>query len=101
MKKGIHPASRPIRLILTDGSTVEVNSTYGKDGDESANEIRLDIDPLKHPAWNKDGGSLINANAGKVAKFNSKYGGFSLGGKKPAAANADGDKPEDKKSEAN
>jgi large subunit ribosomal protein L31 len=69
MKKGIHPASHKIKLILTNGNVIEVESTYGKPG----TEMRLDIDPLKHPAWNK-GANIVNENAGKVASFKAKFG---------------------------
>lgn len=76
MKKDIHPKSHKITLILTNGEPFEVMSTYGKEGDS----IRLDVDPLKHPAWQKDGAQFINENVGKVAKFKSKFGSFSFVG---------------------
>lgn len=84
-KQGIHPVGHKINIRLTSGDIIQVTSTYGKPGDE----LRLDIDPLKHPAWNKDGAGFINENADKIAKFKSKYGGFSLGGKKEEAPKAD------------
>ncbi len=47
MKKGIHPDYHMITVKMTDGSTFQVRSTWGKEGDQMA----LDIDPLAHPAW--------------------------------------------------
>lgn len=79
-KQGIHPKDHDINIRMTDGTIITVKSTYGY-GKENV-ELRLDIDPLKHPAWNKDGAGFINENADKIAKFKSKYGGFSLGAKK-------------------
>jgi len=47
MKKEIHPNYHNIKVQLTDGSTFETKSTYGKEGDI----LKLDIDPTSHPAW--------------------------------------------------
>jgi large subunit ribosomal protein L31 len=111
MKEGIHPDYHPITVKLTDGSSFETSSTWGKKGDV----LQLDIDVLTHNAW-VGGKTKVNERAGNVAKFNQKFGGFNLAsmsekvGKsvekpkakkkddkkdaKPAAAEA---KPEDKK----
>ncbi|QOD38416.1 50S ribosomal protein L31 [Candidatus Wolbachia massiliensis] len=59
-----------ITIIMTDGQEFETRSTYGKEGDK----IKLDRDPLTHPAWT---GSLTSGSASKtskIAKFNDKYG---------------------------
>ncbi len=75
---------------MTDGSTFETRSTYGK---ENA-VLQLDIDCKTHPAWT-GGGTLINERTGKVAKFKNKFGNIGFGGgakteaaeeAKPAAA---------------
>ena len=42
MKNKIHPDYHKITVELTDGSTFETRSTYGKDGDK----LKLDIDPI-------------------------------------------------------
>ena len=47
MKKEIHPDYHTIKVQLTDGSSFETKSTYGKEGDT----LKLDIDPISHPAW--------------------------------------------------
>ena len=78
MKSGIHPDYHNITVVLTDGTKVQMRSTYGKEGDVLA----LDIDNLTHPAW--VGGVHIK-KTGQVEKFNQKFGGF-YPGKKPTAA---------------
>src|ERR1700724_1843989 len=47
MKEGIHPDYHEITVVMTDGSTYQTRSTYGKAGDT----LRLEIDPKSHPAW--------------------------------------------------
>ena len=47
MKKDIHPNYHKITVKLTDGSTFETRSTYGKEGEI----LKLDIDPVSHPAF--------------------------------------------------
>ena len=72
MKKDIHPDYHPIKVIMTDGSTFETRSTWGKEGAS----MRLDIDPLSHPAWT--GVHRLIDSGGQLSKFNSKYKGFAL-----------------------
>ena len=71
MKEGIHPDYHTINVVMTDGSTFQTRSTWGKEGDS----ITLDIDPLSHPAWTGKGGHLVDT-AGQVAKFNRRFQGF-------------------------
>src|SRR6185436_20394373 len=47
MKEKIHPAYHKITVVMTDGTTFETKSTWGKEGAQ----MRLDIDPKTHPAW--------------------------------------------------
>ena len=47
MKNEIHPDYHMIKVQMTDGSTFETRSTWGKEGDTLA----LEIDPKSHPAW--------------------------------------------------
>ena len=47
MKKDIHPDYHMITVAMTDGTTYQTRSTYGKEGDT----LQLDIDPKTHPAW--------------------------------------------------
>ncbi|WFW29950.1 MAG: 50S ribosomal protein L31 [Wolbachia endosymbiont of Menacanthus eurysternus] len=61
-----------IIIVMTDGQEFETRSTYGKNGDR----IKLDIDPLTHPAWTKSLTSGSTRKASKIARFNDKYGGI-------------------------
>ncbi len=76
MKKSIHPDYHTITVQMTDGSTFQTRSTWGKEGDT----LQLDIDPTVHPAWTGGRGSLLDAG-GQVARFNKRFGGLSLGKK--------------------
>ncbi len=83
MKEGIHPEYHSIKVVMTDGSSFETRSTYGKEGDT----LQLDVDPKTHPAWT-GGGGHINENASQVAKFNKRFGGFKMVGAAPKGASA-------------
>ena len=47
MKADTHPDYHFITVQMTDGTTFQTRSTWGKEGDTMA----LDIDPKSHPAW--------------------------------------------------
>ena len=72
MKKDIHPDYHTIKVMMTDGTTFETRSTWGKEGDT----MRLDIDASSHPAWT--GVHRLIDSGGQLSKFNSRYQGFSL-----------------------
>jgi large subunit ribosomal protein L31 len=72
MKKGIHPTYHTINVVMTDGSSFETKTTWGKAGDT----MRLDIDPLSHPAWT--GVHRLLDTGGQVSKFNNRYQSFGL-----------------------
>lgn len=74
-KKDIHPQQHTIKAKLNDGSTIDIITSYGKEGEV----LKLDIDPTNHPAWQADGKSYVNANDERVKKFNDKFGGFNFG----------------------
>ncbi|HMM13088.1 MAG: 50S ribosomal protein L31 [Parvibaculum sp.] len=74
MKKDIHPDYHMITVAMTDGTTFQTRSTYGKEGDT----LTLDIDPKTHPAWT-GGGQQIVDRGGRVSRFKQKFG--NLGGK--------------------
>lgn len=67
MKKGIHPNYHKITVMMTDGSSFETRSTWGKEGDT----LRLDIDPLTHPAWT--GVHRLIDSGGQLAKFRNRF----------------------------
>ncbi|MAI84145.1 MAG: 50S ribosomal protein L31 [Rickettsiales bacterium] len=73
MKKKIHPDYHNVTIELTDGSTFETRSTYGKAGDR----LKLDIDPSSHPAWT-GGTSKILDTEGQVARFNKRFQNLNL-----------------------
>ena len=67
MKKKIHPNYHKIKVVMTDGSSFETKSTWGKDGDT----LNLDIDPKSHSAW--VGGKQKILDKGRVSKFNKRF----------------------------
>lgn len=67
MKEKIHPEYHEITVVMTDGSSFQTRSTYGKAGDT----LRLDIDSKSHPAWT--GVFRLNASGGQLAKFNKRF----------------------------
>jgi len=71
MRKGIHPDYHFIEVKMTDGTSFQVRSTWGKEGDTLA----LDIDPTVHPAWT-GGGTRLMDTGGRVSKFKNKYAGL-------------------------
>ena len=71
MKKDIHPDYHMINVVMTDGTSYQTRSTYGKEGDKLA----LDIDPSTHPAWTGGNAQLMD-RGGRVSRFNAKFAGF-------------------------
>jgi large subunit ribosomal protein L31 len=76
MKTDTHPDYHLIKVQMTDGTTFETRSTWGKEGDT----LQLDIDPKVHPAWTGGNQKLLDTG-GQVARFNKRFGGLSLGKK--------------------
>ena len=76
MKSGTHPDYHMINVEMTDGTTFQVRSTWGKEGDT----LHLDIDPKVHPAWT-GGNTRLLQEGGQVARFNKRFGGLTLGKK--------------------
>ncbi len=71
MKDGIHPDYHEITVLMTDGTSYQTRSTYGKAGDT----LRLDIDPKSHPAWTGGQQRLLDTG-GQLARFNRRFQGF-------------------------
>ncbi|WP_170763955.1 50S ribosomal protein L31 [Ruegeria lacuscaerulensis] len=71
MKKDIHPDYHFIDVKMTDGTVVQMKSTWGSEGDQLA----LEIDPSSHPAWTGGSSRLMDAG-GRVSKFKKKYEGL-------------------------
>ncbi len=72
MKKDIHPDYHEITVVMTDGTTYQTKSTWGKPGDT----MKLDIDSKSHPAWT--GVHRLVDSGGQLAKFNKRFKGFGL-----------------------
>ena len=73
MKQGIHPDYHEITVVMTDGTTFQTRSTWGKEGDV----LNLDIDPTSHPAWTGGSQQLLD-RGGRVSKFNKRFGGLGI-----------------------
>jgi large subunit ribosomal protein L31 len=73
MQKDIHPDYHTLTVQMTDGTKYITRSTYGKEGDT----LKLDVDPSTHPAWTGGNSKLIDTG-GQVARFNKRFGAFSL-----------------------
>ena len=71
MKKDTHPDNHNITVEMTDGTTFNTRSTWGKEGDT----LKLDIDPSSHPAWIGGGHKIVDRD-GRVGKFNKKFENF-------------------------
>jgi large subunit ribosomal protein L31 len=76
MKADTHPQYHMIKVVMTNGTDYMTRSTYGKEGDT----LNLDIDPSTHPAWTGGSQQLMD-RGGRLSKFNSRFGGISLGKK--------------------
>ena len=72
MKADIHPDYHEITVVMTDGTEFKTRSTYGNEGDT----LRLDIDPLTHPAWT--GQHRIVDSGGQVARFNKRFSNLGI-----------------------
>lgn len=71
MKADIHPDYHVINVKMTDGSVVQMRSTYGNEGDT----MTLEIDPSAHPAWT-GGSQRLMDTGGRVSRFKKKFEGF-------------------------
>jgi large subunit ribosomal protein L31 len=71
MKPEGHPDYHNITVVLTDGTSYQTRSTYGKEGAT----LNLDIDPRTHPAWTGGNQTLLD-RGGRVSRFNAKFAGF-------------------------
>ena len=67
MKKDIHPKYHEITVVMTDGSSFQTRSTWGKPGAT----MKLDIDPKSHPAWT--GVHRLMDTGGQLAKFKNRF----------------------------
>ena len=68
MKTEIHPSYEVIKVLCSCGNAFETRSTSTKD------EIHIDVCSSCHPFYT--GQQKIVDTAGRVEKFNSRYGSF-------------------------
>ncbi len=68
MQEKIHPDYHTITVVMTDGTSFETKSTWGKEGAS----LRLDIDPKTHPAWTGVRQSIDRG--GRVQRFKNRFG---------------------------
>ena len=68
MKADIHPEYHEIKVVLTDGTEYTTHSTFGEPGEV----LKLDVDPLTHPAYTGKRRELDTE--GRVDKFRNRYG---------------------------
>ena len=64
-----HPKQHEVILELSDKSKITIFSSYGKKGEI----VKLDQDPINHPAWQKDKRDFVNPENEIVSKFKKKY----------------------------
>jgi len=77
MKPDIHPNYHMIKVVMTNGAEFMTRSTYGEDGAT----LHLDIDPNTHPAWTGGSQQLVD-RGGRLSRFNSRFAGLGIAGKK-------------------
>ena len=70
MKAEVHPDYHEVTVVQTDGTQYKTRSTWGKPGDT----LKLDIDPLNHPAW--QGGAQKVIEKAQLSKFEKRFGTF-------------------------
>ena len=71
MKQDTHPDYHFITVVMTNGTTYQTRSTYGKEGAT----LNLDIDPSTHPAWTGGDAKLMD-RGGRLTRFNKKFANF-------------------------
>ncbi len=72
MKKDIHPKYKPLKIKIGE-DMFHTMSACPQD------EILMDIDFRKHPAWTKKGVSGASDSDKNVSAFNKRFAGLSLG----------------------
>ena len=73
MRHSIQPDYHDITIIMTNGSSIQTRSTYGKKG----SILKLDVDPYTHPAW-KPGLHKLIESSGQLNKFRTRFNDFGL-----------------------
>lgn len=71
MKQDIHPKYTPL-IIKIGQDKFNTMSTYPGD------ELLMDVDFRKHPAWTKQGVTSANESNQNISAFNKKFAGISF-----------------------
>lgn len=74
MNYAIHPQYKILKIII--GSDAFETNSAGE-----ADEILMDVDYRKHPAWTKETGNVINQSNKNISDFNKKFAGLNFGKK--------------------
>ncbi|MCC8416985.1 MAG: 50S ribosomal protein L31 [Rickettsia endosymbiont of Bryobia graminum] len=74
MREGIHPKYKKLKIVISS-DTFETNSGGSLD------EILMDVDYRKHPAWTKEAGNIVNQSNKNISDFNKKFAGLTFGKK--------------------
>ncbi|MDR1498904.1 MAG: 50S ribosomal protein L31 [Rickettsiales bacterium] len=69
-RKTEHPSIHAVNVVLTNGETFVVQTSYGKEGDT----LKLDVDPYNHQAWKDNQSVFINTANSRVTNFNNRFG---------------------------
>lgn len=75
MQKDIHPKYKPLKIKIG-------NDIFNTMSTSPLEEMLMDIDYRKHPAWTKSGVTTANDSNQNVSAFNKKFAGLSFGLKK-------------------
>lgn len=75
MKSGIHPKYKALS-IKVGGDIFRTMSTHPSD------EILMDVDFRKHPAWNREAGNIVDQSNKSVSDFYKRFAGLSFGASK-------------------
>jgi large subunit ribosomal protein L31 len=71
MNTAIHPKYKKFKIIISD-DVFETNSGG------AADEILMDVDYRKHPAWTKEFGNIVNQSNKNISNFNKKFAGLNF-----------------------
>ncbi|MCT4574991.1 MAG: 50S ribosomal protein L31 [Alphaproteobacteria bacterium] len=72
MKKNIHPEYGPMKVTLSTGEVVEINSVLGA---KEGYEMHLDIDSNNHPAYTKSKDFVV-VGSSQRNKFEGRFAGM-------------------------
>lgn len=69
MKPNLHPKYHQVTVKISNSKDSFITCSAHPD-----DEIIVDVDFRRHPAWTGKGVNQANVNSAKVSKFNDKFG---------------------------